>query len=251
MHISSRPAARMAAATALLAAAAILAGCGPASPPTPSESQAPPTPTATSGEPTPTASATPSPTASEMPSEPAGQPFETQNGTMRLQLPEGWTVSDQSRLSTDQRSGQLWWENMIGFTSPGDTKLDYYDGFGGNAGFIRTDFAIVEELPTEIASDVAAMSWWVNDSDRYFVYAGMATHSGEGTEPIPEFVMPGVERNHHFTVLLGDESDPSVATQAEAEELLGSTDVVEALELIASVELAGVDPSSLPPGVEP
>lgn len=253
MHTTTRPHARATAVAALLAAGIVLVGCTPTPPNAPSASDGEPTPSATSAAPSPTASATPSATATATPTatEAEERLFETQNGTMRLRLPEGWTVSDQSRLSTDGRSGQVWWENMIGFTSPGGLELDYYDGFGGNAGFIRTDFAIVEELPSEIASDVAAMSWWVHDFDRYFVYAGMATHSGEGTEPIPEFVLPGVERNHHFTVVLSDESDPAVATQAEAEELLGGADIAEALELIAAVQLTGVDPSALPPGVEP
>ncbi len=248
------------AAVAALAATTILVACGPTATTAPTASDAPPTvsetapaPTATSAPPSASASAAPTsaPSATPTPSEAAGELFETQNGTMRLRLPEGWTVHDVSRVSTDHRNGQVWWENMIGFTSPGGTELGYYDGYGGNVGFIRTDFAIVEEIPTDIASDVAAMSWWVHDADRYFVYAGMATHSGEGTEPIPEFVMPGVERNHHFTVMLLGGSDPSVASRAEAEALLSSADVLEALELIATVELTGVDPSAMPPGVDP
>jgi hypothetical protein len=253
MHVRSSSAAQAVAAAAMVAAATLLVGCSPTAPTAPTASDATPTPTGTSAPPSPSASATPTPTASPTPtsSETAGQLFETQNGTMRLRLPEGWTANDLSRVSTDHRNGQVWWENMIAFTSPSGTELDYYDGYGGNVGFIRTDFTIVEELPTEIASDVAAMSWWVHDYDQYFVYAGMATHSGEGTEPIPEFVMPGVERNHHFTVVLHEESDPSVASQAEAEALLSSAEIVEALELIATVELTGVDPSSMPPGVEP
>lgn len=263
MPVRSRPAAHTAAA-AMFAAATLLVGCGPTAPTAPTATDAVPTPTATSPTPTPTptpsASATPSPTPTPTvtatppepaPSETTGQVFETQNGTMRLRLPEGWTVNDLSRISTDHRNGQVWWENSIAFTSPGGTEVGYYDGYGGNVGWIQTDFAIVQEIPTDIASDVAAMSWWVHASDRYFVYAGMATHSGQGTEPIPEFVMPGVERNHHFTVRLGEESSPYVASQAEAEALLRSAEVVQALELIATVELTGVDPSSMPPGVEP
>lgn len=264
MHVHGSSTPRTVAAGALLAAATMLTGCGPTAPTTPTATSASPTPTATSVSPTPTASATPTPTptsaptatATAAPPQPApgettGQLFETQNGTMRLRLPEGWTVSDLSRVSTDHRNGQVWWENSIAFTSPGGTEVDYYDGYGGNVGWIQTDFAIVHEIPTDIASDVAAMSWWVHASDRYFVYAGMATHSGQGTEPIPEFVMPGVERNHHFTVRLGEESSPYVASQAEAEALLRSAEVVQALELIATVELTGVDPSSMPPGAEP
>lgn len=252
-HTGTRSHARAAAVAALLAAGVALVGCTPTAPTAPSATDAEPTPTATSEEPSPTASATTSATPSATPTatETHGRPFETQNGTMRLLVPDGWTISDQSRRSTDHRNGQDWWENSVGFTSPDGLELDYYDGYGGNAGFIRTDFAIVEEIPTEIASDIAAMSWWVHDYDLYSVHAGMATHSGEGTEPIPEFVMPGVERNHTFTVVLSEEGDPSVATQAEAEALLRGADIAEALELIASVELTGVDPSALPPGVEP
>lgn len=182
MHISTRSPVRGAAAAALLAAAVALVGCGPSAPTVPTATDATPSPTATSVPPSPTASATPTPTPTPTststptptaaPSETAGQVFETQNGTMRLPLPDGWTVDDQSRLGTDL-SGRPQWENSIGFRSPGGTELQYYDGFGALAGFHRTEFGVVEQRTTDIGHGIAAMSWWVHDG-RYFVQIGRA-----------------------------------------------------------------------------
>lgn len=262
MHISSRPAARSAALTALLAAAAILVGCGPQAPPAPSESQASPTPSATSEEPTPTPTAsatasatpTPAPTATlaptASPTRPTGQVFETQNGTMRIPVPEGWTVHDGSRLGTDL-SGRPSWENAIDFTSPSGTSVGYYDGFGAREGFIQTDFGVVEQRPTQAGHGIVAMSWWVHASGQYFVAAGLTQPSSIGAEPVTELSVPGSERNHRFLVLLLDDDQPAVASQAEAEQLLGSPEVIEALEMMSRIEIIPRESSAMPPGVEP
>lgn len=256
MRVRSGSTARTAIATALLAASAALVGCGPSAPTAPTETDGTPTPTATSAAPSPTASATPAPTPapSSTPTEPApsataGQMFETQNGTMRLPLPDGWTVDDQSRLGTDL-SGRPQWENSVGFRSPSGTELQYYDGFGALAGFHRTEFGVVEQRPTGIGQGIGATSWWVREG-RYFLYAGLTQPSSIGAEPVTELSMPGVDRNHRFTMLLLGESAPAVESEAEAEEVLGGPDVLEALEVMAGLELTGVDGSAMPPGVEP
>lgn len=255
MHTRSRPAARIAAVTALLAAGAILVGCGPQAPPAPTESTATPSPTPaepTPAEPSPTASATPvpSPTATTAPTEASGRVFETQNGTMRIPVPEGWTVHDGSRLGTDL-SGRPSWENAIDFRAPSGTSLGYYDGFGAREGFINTDFGIVEQRPAEVGHGIVAMSWWVHASERYFVAAGLTQPSSIGAEPVTELTVPGAERNHRFLVLLLGDDQPFVATQAEAEQLLGSAGVVEALEMMAQIQLIPREASAMPPGVEP
>lgn len=259
MHISSRPAARFAAATALLAAGAILVGCGPQAPPAPTESTATSTPTASATPtptptrtPTPTSAPTPAPTATPAPTpgETTGEVFETQNGTMRIPVPEGWTVHDASRLGTDL-SGRPSWENSIDFRSPSGTSAGYYDGFGAREGFIHTDFGIVEQRPTQAGHGIVAMSWWVHDSDRYFIAAGLTQPSSIGAEPVTELSVPGAERNHRFLVLLLGDSQPSVASQAEAEQLLRSPEVIEALEMMAQIEFIPRDADAMPPGVEP
>ena len=63
--------------------------------------------------------------------------------------------------------------------------------------------------------------------------------------------MPGAERNHRFLVLLLGDSQPSVASQAEAEQLLRSPEVIEALEMMAQIEFIPRDADAMPPGVEP
>lgn len=259
MH-RTRPTARAVGAATALAVGMTLTGCGPDAPAAPSgSSSAPspspaltPTPAATSAAPTPTASATPTstpPAATPAPTQAAGQTFETQNGTMRLQLPPGWTIRDESRLSTDFE-GDPWWENSVAFVSPAGTELGYYDGFGDSAGFFHTDFRIVEERPMRVQG-AAAMSWWVHDSDRWFVHAAVAQTPREEMEPVPLFGFPGVDRTHTFTMLLLGDDQPWVGSQAEAEQLLTSPAVLEALDVMATLELTGVDPSTLPPGVEP
>lgn len=176
--------------------------------------------------------------------------FETQNGTMRIPVPEGWTVHDGSRLGTDL-SGRPSWENSIDFRSPSGTSVGYYDGFGAFEGFFHTDFGVVEQRPTQLGHGIVAMSWWVHDSGRYFVFAGLAAPSSIGAEPVTELSIPDAERNHRFLMLLLDDDQPSVAGRAEAEQLLGSDEVVEALEMMAEVELIPLDASAMPPGVEP
>ncbi|WP_405219104.1 hypothetical protein [Agrococcus sp. Ld7] len=263
MHNGSRSIVRAAAPTVvLILAIGTLAGCAPSGAP-PGATTAPPTATATpmptatvTSSPAQTPTMTPSPAPSTAPpgtpasSEPSGNVFQTQNGTMRLPVPAGWIVDDQSRLSADH-SGQPWWENAIDFTSPDGTLLTYYDGFGSNVGLTRTDFGVVEERPMDVADGVAARSWWAHDSGRYFVHAAVATAASAGTEPVPEFVLPGVERNHTFTMLLLGDDQPFVGSQAEAEQLLGSAAVVAALDVMAELELTAVDPTTMPPGVEP
>ncbi|ROR65360.1 hypothetical protein [Agrococcus jenensis] len=260
MMIATRPSARAVGAAAALAAAVLLVGCGPDVPTAPSETAATPSPAVetarpTPVEPTPTGSVTPAPTitpaptSTPMPTEMASSTFETQNGTMRLQLPEGWTVLDNSRLTMDF-DGDPWWENTVGFTSPSGTDITYYDGFGDSAGYLNADFGIVEERAMDIAG-TKAMSWWVHAADRWFVHAGVARPSQEGLEPIPSFGLPDVERTHTCTVLLLGDDQAAVGSRAEAEQLLSSAPVLEALDVMATLELTGVDPSTMPAGVEP
>lgn len=244
-----RPAARATAAAAAFAIGLILTGCDPGAQPAPSATTAPPGPAPTPTEPTPTPTGSTDPTATSTPSETAGTAFETQNGTMRLQVPEGWTVDDQSHLTTDH-IGRPVWDNSVGFRSPSGTEVGYYDGFGSNVGFFHTDYAIVEQRPT--ADDrLTAMSWWIRDADRYFVHAGVTAESSEGLEPIPELFLPGLERNHRLTMLLLGDDQPTVASEAEAEALLRGADVLEALDVMATLELTGVPYDAMPPGVEP
>lgn len=251
MHVSTRSHARSAAIAALVAA--VLTGCGPAAPPNPPAATGEPMPTAMTAPPSPTASASPSPSMlapSTPPTRPAGRVFETQNGTMRVPLPEGWTVRDGSRLGTDL-SGRPMWENIVAFTSPSGIELGYSDGFGADVGYFHTDYGVVEERPTGIAADVSAMSWWVQDSGRCFVNAAVATRSPDGTEPIPQIALPDVERNHVFSMVLLGSDQPSVGSREEAERLLGGAEVLEALDVLATLELSGVDASAMPPGIEP
>ncbi len=81
--------------------------------------------------------------------------------------------------------------------------------------------------------------------------AGLTQPSSIGAEPVTELTVPGAERNHRFLVLLLGDDQPFVATQAEAEQLLGSAEVVEALEMMAQIQLIPREASAMPPGVEP
>ena len=248
---------RALATTAIVTLAAMLGACAEAQPGSTSAPDRPrSTPTASATPtwaPTPTisAGATGAPGTATPPDGDAVElvPFETQNGTMRLQLPEGWTVLDNSRLTMDFE-GDPWWENTVGFTSPSGTEITYYDGFGDSAGFLSSDFGIVEERAMDIEG-VSAMSWWVRAADRWFVHAAVARRSQEGLEPIPLFGLPDVERTHTCTMLLLGDDQAAVGSQAEAEQLLGSAPVLEALDVMATLELTGVDPSTMPAGVEP
>ncbi|WP_405218480.1 hypothetical protein [Agrococcus sp. Ld7] len=104
-----------------------LAGCGqpvaPAAPSTPATS--PP------AQPEPTASLTPEPTAAAD----GWHAFETQDGAMRMRLPDGWSVEDRSAMEASEmyNTGPRWLNDLIVLDQDGNAMLSYEEAYGDDS----------------------------------------------------------------------------------------------------------------------
>jgi hypothetical protein len=173
----------------------------------------------------------------------AGETFETQNGTMRVALPAGWSVRDTSGEVTNH-DGRTQWDNSVRFTSPDGTAVSYYDGYGSDVGAIDT-WGEVERI--EMADGLAAVTWW--EQREGGVVARIAlTSQPEGSPPFPWAQLDGVNRNHSAMLRTSDEpgDERLFASVAEAERFLAGAPAQAALELIAAIELEPVDQYAMP-----
>lgn len=120
------PALALRASVAVLTALA-LAACTPAAP---AETEAPGTPSAEPAPSTPVATAEPAPTESEAT---GPQMFASQDGAVRIALPEGWSVDDRSAMgpvSEMYNTGPRWLNDLVLLDSTGAQMVWYRETYG-------------------------------------------------------------------------------------------------------------------------
>ncbi|GAA3608250.1 hypothetical protein [Agrococcus terreus] len=201
---------------------------------------------APSGTPTAAPASTPTATPTATPEE---QSFETQNGTMRIRIPAGWTVEDRSGLVVNH-DGRQQWDNAVRFTAPTGEVLGYYDGYMSDTGVASTEHGVVDERP--IADGVVATAWWERYEDGPY-RAFVSLQPGQGAPAASALVGAGDANRGHSLILRSDVigyDAPSYASQAEAEAALSTPEVQRALDIMSTLELTGVDQYAMPEGVE-
>lgn len=129
---------------------ALTACAPPAAEPTTAPTTTPTTaPTAPASTTPPDASATESAEPSGS-GEPAGQVFETQDGAMRVTLPEGWSVDDRSAMGEPSEMydrGPGWLNDVVLLDEDGDQMLWYREQYGN-------DFVDCTVVPADVAQPV-------------------------------------------------------------------------------------------------
>lgn len=173
-----------------------------------------------------------------------GTTFETQNGTLRVELPNGWIVDDASTAleNYDQR---MQWSNILTLQAPNGTTLQYYDGFGDATDSAWGDYEIVQAKETPTGQ--WAIAYWRE------TILGVTTDVVLGTidvsgQPLEHFMFDGTGRTHVMGMAPVNEADQQFETQAEAEAFLASPPIQEAFAVIASVQLHPVPQYAMPEG---
>ncbi|WP_072314538.1 hypothetical protein [Agrococcus sp. Marseille-P2731] len=232
---------RVAPALAALATAAlVLTGCGGAG--EPAESGVATDPAAT--EP---AATEPAPTTDEGEA-PAGADasatsFETQTGTMTVQLPAGAGVEDASAENPAEGAS---WFNDVRFTLESGVQLVYRDGMTVQQSAASGEFEIVEERT--IDGDVTAIAMWIAESGGYvpYVFIGML---GDDGAPMLLFQTSDEDRARGF-LMLHDGEQPSPVVLESADEarayLEDAPAVQEALSVMETIELHDVPADTMP-----
>ncbi|GEK81335.1 hypothetical protein [Agrococcus baldri] len=175
------------------------------------------------------------------------QQFTTQNGTMRIALPAGWSVDDESRAEPGD-DGQLRWQNLVTFTAPDGTALFYYDGTGSDTGIPLHDWGVTERA--EGRQGLEAVGWW-QQTDHGISADVMLTDPAAGDPDAPPagvVTHEGIERNHvlRMSADAGGTPIPQFASTAEAEQWLAGRAPQQALAVISSAELLPVPGDALP-----
>lgn len=263
-------------AAAALLLALVLTGCAqPATVPTASpraqdpDASAPPTPIASAADPS--ASAAPEPDA-----EPdVGATWATQDGAMRLRLPEGWRVDDRSAMgeaSEMHDRGPGWLNDVMLLDDGGDQMLWYREAYGNDfigcrevqADSLEIDIepyspALVDELERQGASapealilaETAEAATWEPDaapgtwSVAMGVVARLPAAPGEGCSDLTEMLWLG-NRIAEIDVV-GDaagadgEPDPTIdfADERGARAWLEGDEAAMLVEVLSSIELTG------------
>lgn len=170
----------------------------------------------------------------------ASSSVETQNGTMRMQLPNGWSVADDS-FSGPTPDGREEWSNILILTDPaGEISLRYQDGHLDDVRGTPESAGIFERRPM---SKGFSTTWWIRDTSGWFMPGAGLTGYGYGGSQMLD--VPNGRRLHSLAAQ-GATFDEGFATQAEVEAFLGSDDVEEILAIIATVELVAVDRYAMP-----
>ncbi|MCH1881887.1 hypothetical protein [Agrococcus sp. ARC_14] len=265
---------RAGATLAILTTAALLAACAQAAP------QAPAAPTPTAAEQTPSAEQTPTPSATAEPTAappaddesvtvtpPASDPadagesdevvtpepptmliedepwvFETQNGTMRIDVPAEWTVTDSS-AEVVNHDGRVQWDNGLRLESPEGLALHYYDGYGSDVGVV-SEWSIVDRI--EVAEGIEVIAWWDQWDAEVGAVLALASTTEDG-RPYPHAQLDGVNRNHQAW-LIDSELGPHMRfdSTAEAEAFLRGDRAQEAMQVLSTIELLPVDQYAMP-----
>ncbi|SDR99534.1 hypothetical protein [Agrococcus carbonis] len=175
--------------------------------------------------------------------EAAGETFETQNGTMRVTLPAGWSARDRSGEVTNH-DGRTQWDNHVRFTGPDGTQVRYYDGYASDVGALDA-WGEVERI--EMADGLAAVAWWEQREGGVVARVALTSQT-EGSPPFPWAQLDGVNRNHSAMLLTSDEpgGERLFGSVAAAERFLESAPARAALEVIAAIELVPVDQYAMP-----
>lgn len=178
-------------------------------------------------------------------------PFETRNGSATFTVPEGWSGVDESYVGVGTEPGDAW-VNVIELERDG-VRVQYVDTL--QVGFLTSfepgDWGAVDARP--VSGSLVAQSYWSVDGGRYEPHVAL-THVSQraahgfpaGTVSTPVFATEG-ENSYRFEADLSSAAGyRAFATEAEVVAFLQSPAVTAALELIASVELTGVDGHALP-----
>lgn len=171
--------------------------------------------------------------------------FITQNGTMRLRLPDGWTVADSSTQGQNY-AGQPQWSNVLLLTSPYAPALRYYDGHGEATATRWLDFEVVDVRETP--SGHLAIAYWRETANGVIadVVLGWLGPSGQ---PMEHTMLSGIGRTHAMGMRFALESGPPRFQSADAARaFLAAPPAQEALALIATVELLPVPQGAMPDG---
>ncbi|MGY3127307.1 hypothetical protein ACVWW9_000806 [Agrococcus sp. UYP33] len=213
----------------------------------PSETASPaPTPSPT-GESEPATTGTATPPQSAQPAAVEAAPaemvdFETQNGTLQLQVPSNWTVEDTSTIAM-QGSGRQGWNNEVVFSPPTGGSLQYSDGYWGDTGPATIETRIVERIA--IDRGLFAAAWWDrHEGGRYSVSVSIV---GDVSEPFHMFHVGEGKRLHGMGFFHPDAQDGFDSRDA-AEAYIGGPEVALALDVMASAAFTGED-DALPAGV--
>ncbi|MGY3127308.1 hypothetical protein ACVWW9_000807 [Agrococcus sp. UYP33] len=238
--------------TAIVTLTAMLGACAQAQP---GSTSAPARPRST-----PTASATPTSTPTPTPTTSAGAtgapgtatppesdavelvPFETQNGTMRMQIPADWTVEDSSRVALGY-DGLQRWDNIVAVAGPDGGHLWFDDGMPDDVGAAALEEHVVERI--DIGSGLAATAWWERyESDIYV--ASVAVIDGEA--PLSDSFRVDGSTRLHFLKFEHPDAEEQFSSRDAVEAYLGSDEVALALDIMATVEISG-DDTAVPAGV--
>lgn len=171
---------------------------------------------------------------------PESTTIETLNGTMRMELPTGWSVADSS-YSGPTLDGREDWSNILILTDPaGEISLRYQDGHLDDVRGTPEWAGIFER---RLLSNGFSTTWWIRDaSGRFIPGAGLTGYGYGGSEMLE---VPNGRRLHSLAAQ-GSVFDEGFATQTEVEAFLGSAEVEDILAIIATVELVPVDRYAMP-----
>lgn len=175
------------------------------------------------------------------------QQFTTQNGTMRLELPSGWSVTDDGSAQPNHES-ELRWQNVLTLTAPDGKGLFYYDGSGSDTGMPVLDWGYVDAVGGP--GGLAAVSWW-QQNDRGYAADVMLTEPARnlpGDPPAGVVAHEGIERNHvmRLSADTGGAPLPQFGSAEEAQAWLSGPAAQQALAVISSVELLPVPGDAMP-----
>ncbi|MGM1030666.1 MAG: hypothetical protein ACQEWM_12480 [Actinomycetota bacterium] len=228
---------RLLTASVIVVIASMLGACGQADP---STTAAPDLPVPTSSE-----SATPAPTPTTAPSAETGTPgtasrpaaaielvgFETQNGSMRIQVPTSWEVHDASE-AVAHWEGQWRWDNEVTFSVGDGSTLWYWDGAPDNVGPAPLEQHVVEQIAMD--QGLAATAWWDRYDDETYD-ATVAVVSG-GPSYSNSFMLDTSPRLHFLTYGPAQEQRRFTSREA-AEAYLESDAVALALDVMATLKV--------------
>ncbi|GAA2175299.1 hypothetical protein GCM10009846_24610 [Agrococcus versicolor] len=183
--------------------------------------------------------------------EPALEPttFTTRNGTAWFLLPDGWTVEDTSMLDPlSDRGGPVWQNQIVLRDAEGAERAAYADGYADDVG-AAMEVDVVRSIP--MADGLHAAAWWstTGEGDVWHVHATVVQDLAQpGSTVRPE----GFDRLHSFSAGLASvPACAAVVDEATAITCLESPGATDALELLATLDLAALPWDAMPDDVDP
>lgn len=168
----------------------------------------------------------------------------TRNGTMSVELPNGWSIDDRSTFFENYDEHQQW-SNLLLLTAPTGVTIGYYDGSGDATDGRWEHFEVVESIETP-SGHLAIAFWRQTDSG---VTADVILGSlGIGGQPLDHVMHSGIGRTHAMGVGLGSGAAPRFPSVESARAFLDSAVAQEALSIIATVDLLPVPQYAIPAG---